>query len=73
MAGPGKQLDEEEWYHGVLPRDEVQRLLVEDGDYLVRKSHSRKTGESQFVLSVFWNGHKHFIIQGADVSCGYVV
>ena len=69
-------MDEEEWYHGVLPRDEVQRLLQADGDYLVRQSNNKKTGEVQYVLSVYWtsggtatgNPYKHFIIQGGDVS-----
>lgn len=60
---PGRPLEEEEWYHGVLPRDEVQRLLVDDGDYLVRASKNKKTGETQYVLSVMWSTHKHFIIQ----------
>ena len=64
---PGRPLEEEEWFHGVLPREEVQKLLVENGDYLVRESKNRKTGESQYVLSVYWDGHKHFIIQGAEV------
>lgn len=62
------RIEEEEWFHGVLPREEVQRLLTEDGDYLVRESKSRKTNESQYVLSVYSNGHKHFIIQGSEVS-----
>ena len=74
---PGRAMDEEEWYHGVLPRDEVQRLLQAEGDYLVRQSNNRKTGEVQYVLSVYWTGgagggggspYKHFIIQGGDVS-----
>ncbi|GFN98062.1 tyrosine-protein kinase [Plakobranchus ocellatus] len=57
------RIADEGWFHGVLPREEVQRLLSNDGDYLVRESKSKKTNESQFVLSVFWNGHRHFIIQ----------
>lgn len=64
---PGRPLVEEEWFHGVLPREEVQKLLVSNGDYLVRESRNRKTGESQYVLSVYWDGYKHFIIQGGDV------
>lgn len=63
----GRRLDEEEWFHGVLPREEVQKMLQKDGDYLVRESKNRKTGEMQYVLSVMWNGHKHFIIQGCEV------
>lgn len=61
-----RPLEEEEWYHGVLPRDEVQRLLVDDGDYLVRASRNKKTAETQYVLSVMWSTHKHFIIQEND-------
>ncbi|KAK2171480.1 hypothetical protein NP493_1060g01042 [Ridgeia piscesae] len=61
-----KKLEEEDWFHGVMPREEVQRLLVDNGDYLVREGKNRKTGETQYVLSVMWNGHKHFIIQGTQ-------
>jgi len=60
-------LEEEEWFHGVLPRDEVQRLLVNDGDFLVRASKNRKTDETQYVLSVMWSAHKHFIVQECEV------
>ncbi len=65
---PNRKLDEEEWFHGVLPREEVQRLLKNDGDYLVRESKNRKTGEQQYVLSVMWAEYKHFIIQGHEVN-----
>lgn len=58
-----KRLEEEEWFHGVLPREEVQRLLVNDGDFLVRESKNKRTNEIQYVLSAYWQGHKHFIIQ----------
>jgi hypothetical protein len=68
IPNPLRKLDDEEWYHGVLPREEVQRLLVNDGDYLVRASKNRKTGETQYVLSVYWLEYKHFIIQGQEVS-----
>ena len=33
-----KLLEEEIWFHGVLPRLEVVRLLQEDGDFLVRET-----------------------------------
>lgn len=32
-----------------------------DGDFLVRET--MKNDERQIVLSVFWNGPKHFIVQ----------
>ncbi|XP_003706220.1 tyrosine-protein kinase Fer isoform X2 [Megachile rotundata] len=54
-------LMEEEWFHGVLPREEVVRLLVSDGDFLVRET--TRNDECQIVLSVCWDGHKHFIVQ----------
>lgn len=56
-----RPLYEEEWFHGVLPREEVVRLLKNDGDFLVRETI--RNDESQIVLSVCWNGHKHFIVQ----------
>ncbi|EZA48284.1 tyrosine-protein kinase Fer isoform X2 [Ooceraea biroi] len=54
-------LTEEEWFHGVLPREEVVRLLVNEGDFLVRET--MRNDECQIVLSVCWDGHKHFIVQ----------
>lgn len=45
----------------MLPREEVVRLLRDEGDFLVRKT--TRNDESQTVLSVCWNGHKHFIVQ----------
>lgn len=64
--GEEAALEEQEWFHGVLPREEVQRLLNKDGDFLVRESKNKKTNEVQYVLSAFWNGHKHFIIQYSE-------
>ncbi|GLV31114.1 FER tyrosine kinase [Carabus blaptoides fortunei] len=52
---------EPEWFHGVLPREEVVRLLTKDGDFLVRET--TRNDECQTVLSVCWGGHKHFIVQ----------
>ncbi|XP_063374412.1 tyrosine-protein kinase Fer isoform X2 [Cydia amplana] len=61
-----RSLVEQEWFHGVLPREEVVRLLRADGDYLVRettRNHAR-----QLVLSVCWGQHKHFIVQTTPES-----
>jgi hypothetical protein len=66
-SGEEPLLEEQEWFHGVLPRDEVQRLLNKDGDFLVRESKNKKTNEPQHVLSAYWTGHKHFIIQYGEV------
>ncbi|XP_076040534.1 tyrosine-protein kinase Fer isoform X2 [Oratosquilla oratoria] len=58
---PDRCLEDEPWFHGVLPREEVVRLLVHDGDYLVRET--TRNDEQQVVLSVCWGSHKHFIVQ----------
>lgn len=46
-----RPLYEEEWFHGVLPREEVVRLLKNEGDFLVRETI--RNDESQIVLSVW--------------------
>lgn len=60
-----KPLCQQAWYHGAIPRSEVQELLSCSGDFLVRESQ----GKQEYVLSVLWDGQpRHFIIQAADVS-----
>lgn len=61
LGSSTRSLVEEDWFHGVLPREEVVRLLVKDGDFLVRET--TRNDENQTVLSVGWDGHKHFIVQ----------
>uniref|UniRef100_H3CV78 Tyrosine-protein kinase n=1 Tax=Tetraodon nigroviridis TaxID=99883 RepID=H3CV78_TETNG len=58
-----RPLEQQTWYHGAIPRLEVQQLLTKDGDFLVRKSQE-KPG---YVLSVHWSGAcKHFLVQNKD-------
>ncbi|XP_061521736.1 tyrosine-protein kinase Fes/Fps [Phycodurus eques] len=58
-----RPLAQQDWYHGVVPRMEVQQLLQCDGDFLVRKSQEKQG----FVLSVHWDGScKHFLIQNTN-------
>uniref|UniRef100_A0AAY5L6J4 Tyrosine-protein kinase n=1 Tax=Esox lucius TaxID=8010 RepID=A0AAY5L6J4_ESOLU len=60
-----RPLEQQDWYHGAIPRLEVQELLRNDGDFLVRQSQ----GKQEYVLSVHWAGScRHFIIQNVDVS-----
>ena len=33
-----KALTHNHWYHGVMPRDEIENLLEKDGDFIVRKT-----------------------------------
>jgi len=60
-AGLEKNLEDELWFHGVLPREEVVRLLRDEGDFLVRETV--RNDEIQIVLSVMWGSPKHFIVQ----------
>uniref|UniRef100_A0A672QC15 Tyrosine-protein kinase n=1 Tax=Sinocyclocheilus grahami TaxID=75366 RepID=A0A672QC15_SINGR len=58
-----KPLTQQSWYHGAIPRLEVQELLKNDGDFLVRESQ----GKQEYVLSVHWGGQcRHFLIQSTD-------
>lgn len=58
-----KPLSQQGWYHGAIPRMEVQELLKNDGDFLVRQSQ----GKQEFVLSVHWGGQcRHFLIQNSE-------
>uniref|UniRef100_A0A672QVD9 non-specific protein-tyrosine kinase n=1 Tax=Sinocyclocheilus grahami TaxID=75366 RepID=A0A672QVD9_SINGR len=58
-----KPLTQQSWYHGAIPRLEVQELLKNDGDFLVRESQ----GKQEYVLSVHWGGQcRHFLIQSID-------
>lgn len=60
-----KTLDNEEWFHGTLPREDVTKLLFCDGDFLVRESYSK--GDKRFVISVKWNDSiKHFLIHECE-------
>ncbi|CAJ1049136.1 tyrosine-protein kinase Fes/Fps [Xyrichtys novacula] len=58
-----RPLVQQDWYHGAIPRPEVEQLLKNDGDFLVRKSQEKQG----YVLSVRWEGVcKHFLIQNTD-------
>lgn len=68
MPEAEKPLTQQGWYHGAIPRLEVQELLKNDGDFLVRESQ----GKQEYVLSVHWGGQcRHFLIQSTDVSVFY--
>lgn len=55
------RLSDQNWYHGLIKRAEAQRLLRNDGEFLVRESIS--AGPGNYVLSGLWKGkHLHFEI-----------
>ncbi|XP_022100486.1 tyrosine-protein kinase Fer-like isoform X2 [Acanthaster planci] len=53
-------IEDEEWYHGALPRPETEELLGNDGDFLVRE---KSDASGQYVLSARTAGRiRHFPI-----------
>uniref|UniRef100_A0AC34QZM5 Tyrosine-protein kinase n=2 Tax=Panagrolaimus sp. JU765 TaxID=591449 RepID=A0AC34QZM5_9BILA len=46
-----KTLIHHEWYHGMMPRDEIEEMLKKDGDFLVRQTDV--AGKSRYAVSVF--------------------
>uniref|UniRef100_A0A3Q3FX63 SH2 domain-containing protein n=1 Tax=Labrus bergylta TaxID=56723 RepID=A0A3Q3FX63_9LABR len=48
------------WYHGKMSRRDAEKLLKEDGDFLVRKS---TTNPGSYVLTGMHNGlAKHLLL-----------
>jgi len=54
------QLEHEEWYHGAVSRENAERLLKNNGDFLVRDSGNTP---GQYVLSGMQsNSKKHLLL-----------
>uniref|UniRef100_F1L1J6 Tyrosine-protein kinase n=1 Tax=Ascaris suum TaxID=6253 RepID=F1L1J6_ASCSU len=45
-----KNLISEEWYHGLMPRDDIEELIKNPGDFIVRKTEVARV--PRYVLSV---------------------
>uniref|UniRef100_A0A0M3I8G2 Tyrosine-protein kinase n=1 Tax=Ascaris lumbricoides TaxID=6252 RepID=A0A0M3I8G2_ASCLU len=45
-------IEEEEYYHGLLPREDLPYLLQHDGDFLVRISEPKPGSPRQIIISV---------------------
>ena len=59
-SGEVVPIEEEPWYFGEISRDEAEKLLIYDGDYLVRYS----SGQRGFVISTRCRGAiKHFVVK----------
>ncbi|XP_075899883.1 SHC-transforming protein 3 isoform X1 [Nelusetta ayraudi] len=55
-----EELEGQSWYHGVMSRRDAEKLLLEDGDFLVRKS---TTNPGSYVLTGMHNGlAKHLLL-----------
>ncbi|OZC08585.1 hypothetical protein X798_04388, partial [Onchocerca flexuosa] len=56
-------LEYAEWYHGLLSRKDINKLLTKHGQFLVRETEIKKGEGLQPVLSVKWNDMiMHFTI-----------
>lgn len=55
-----EELEGQTWYHGIVSRREAEKLLQDDGDFLVRKS---TTNPGSYVLTGMHNGlAKHLLL-----------
>ncbi|KAF8359488.1 hypothetical protein PRIPAC_94483, partial [Pristionchus pacificus] len=62
-----KELASKNYYHGLLPREDIKEMLVENGDWLLRLTEPSAPGKRDFVLSVQTDkeatgGVKHFVV-----------
>ncbi|XP_061183967.1 uncharacterized protein LOC133192115 [Saccostrea echinata] len=55
-------LRSQSWYHGRLLRQEAEKMLRNEGDFLVRESLNKKKNTSQYVLSVLWQNYRHILL-----------
>lgn len=56
MMYSGKPLEERDFYHGMLPRADVNTLLKKQGDFIVRTTQKNEQAERQEAISVMWDG-----------------
>uniref|UniRef100_A0AC34FQ61 SH2 domain-containing protein n=1 Tax=Panagrolaimus sp. ES5 TaxID=591445 RepID=A0AC34FQ61_9BILA len=47
-----KQIENEPYYHGLLPREDMKTMLKGNGDFLLRMSEPQKKGERAIILSM---------------------
>uniref|UniRef100_A0A7E4VCE8 Tyrosine-protein kinase n=1 Tax=Panagrellus redivivus TaxID=6233 RepID=A0A7E4VCE8_PANRE len=60
-----KTLTHHEWYHGMMPRDEIEELLKKDGDFLVRKTDV--ANKTKYAVSVYGKGRiRHILLNYKD-------
>ncbi len=56
-SDPKEELEDQKYYHGLLPRGDIASVLKKNGDFVVRISDDKN------VLSVYWNGKPlHYVI-----------
>ncbi|WKX95814.1 hypothetical protein Q1695_012342 [Nippostrongylus brasiliensis] len=60
LAKVWEELEKEAWYHGLVPIEDVKVLLLENGDFLVRKPEN-EIKLNPPILSVMWNTVLHHL------------
>ncbi|TKR94676.1 hypothetical protein L596_008936 [Steinernema carpocapsae] len=68
----GGGYENEEWYHGLLPREDITKLLTTQGHFLVRQTEPRQGQGMKLVLSVKWNGKAHHFIINENTGKIYI-
>ncbi|KAI6215876.1 Tyrosine-protein kinase [Aphelenchoides besseyi] len=59
------------WYHGLMPRDEIEDLLAKDGDFLVRMTDLDNA--QRLAVSVRWKGRAKHILFKLDKSQRWMI
>uniref|UniRef100_A0A1I7V8Y5 SH2 domain-containing protein n=1 Tax=Loa loa TaxID=7209 RepID=A0A1I7V8Y5_LOALO len=54
--------DEDDYFHGFLPREDANTLCVLDGDFLLRTTEVSSGEDRKLCLSVAWRGKHHIIL-----------
>ncbi|XP_062566096.1 tyrosine-protein kinase Fer-like [Saccostrea cucullata] len=58
----GRKLEGESWFHGFIPQEEADRLLKQNGDFLVRVSKRKSGEECSYIISAFQERPVHIKI-----------
>ena len=48
------------YYHGLMPRDEIEELLKKEGDFIVRKTDVNNA--IHYAFSIYWNHKYHHLL-----------
>ncbi|VDN92133.1 unnamed protein product [Brugia pahangi] len=54
--------DEDDYFHGFLPREDANMLCILDGDFLLRTTEVFSGEDRKLCLSVAWHGKHHIIL-----------
>ncbi|KAF7633900.1 hypothetical protein Mgra_00006760, partial [Meloidogyne graminicola] len=58
-----KALWELPYYHGLLPREDSNAMLKQNGEFLIRMSEENAGDARTFVLSVVYGNIKHYLFR----------